>query len=149
MCNTGDGATWHPAAGLYFFSFFFFFLLFLTSKTQKQINKITKGTDYPKEKRVTSIRIPDIPASRLLDETVWYLLLKIALVKHKSHTPAQLYEVYKAYNNNNTITTKTTTIITTITKNHNNNTTNTLIFIFLYLRSFFLILLVPPLSIYF
>ena len=65
VCNTGRGTEFHPSS----------------------------NANYPKEKKAVALRIGDIPAHRMLDEWLWYLIMKIKLTKHDTHLPDQLYQV--------------------------------------------------------
>lgn len=64
ICNTGGGVEYHP----------------VTNK------------DYPKEKRQCAMRIGDVPAEKVCDEALWYMILKLQLFAAEENSRATWYE---------------------------------------------------------
>ena len=67
VCNTGSGVEYHPPQML--------------------------ADSYPKTKRRTAMKVSNIPQSRMVEESVWFLLFKMKVISDKSHGPNMLYEV--------------------------------------------------------
>ena len=67
VCNTGSGVEYHPPKML--------------------------ADTYPKTKRCTAMKVPNIPSQRMVDEAVWFLMFKMKVISDKSHGPNMLYEV--------------------------------------------------------
>ena len=64
-CNTGGGVQYHPQS----------------------------SDDYPKTKAQCAMRLCDIPASRVCDEALWYMILKLMCFPAEENSAAMWYEV--------------------------------------------------------
>ena len=75
-CNTGEGVEYHPQLS---------------------------ATYYPKDKRRCAIRVHDIPATRFLNPSVWYVFFRNRVVADDENGPQILYDVVLPYLGNDIV----------------------------------------------